>query len=69
MRILIVGAGALGGFVGARLAQAGEAVTLLDTNRARVRLLNEAGLRITQTGQDEIQVPVQVWFGMAGTVM
>jgi 2-dehydropantoate 2-reductase len=59
VRILIVGAGALGGFVGAWLTRAGEDATLLDVNPARARLLNDAGLLITQTGHAEVQVPVR----------
>mgnify|MGYP001425974654 FL=1 len=35
MRILIVGAGALGGLVGAYLTRSGEDVTLLEVNQAR----------------------------------
>ncbi|MGE5231241.1 MAG: ketopantoate reductase family protein, partial [Deltaproteobacteria bacterium] len=53
MRILIVGAGALGGLVGAYLTRAGEDVTLLEVNKARARLLDEDGLQITRVGQEE----------------
>ena len=53
MRILIVGAGALGGLVGAYLTRAGEDVTLLEVNKARARLLNDDGLQITRVGQEE----------------
>lgn len=60
MRILIVGAGALGGLVGAFLTRAGADVMLLEENAARARLLNEAGIQISQAGQDEICVPVRV---------
>ncbi|MEZ4585437.1 MAG: 2-dehydropantoate 2-reductase [Gemmatimonadales bacterium] len=60
MRILIVGAGALGGYVGACLCRAGEDVTLLDPNVARARLLNEQGLLIAEAGQPEARVPVRV---------
>jgi len=66
MRILIVGAGALGGLVGASLARAGEDVTLLEANAARARLLNEAGLQITQAGQEEFCVPVRVVTSVEG---
>jgi Trk K+ transport system NAD-binding subunit len=37
MRIVILGAGALGGLIGARLSQAGEDVTFLEANVARAR--------------------------------
>ncbi len=60
MRILIVGAGALGGLVGAVLTRAGADVTLLEENAARARLLNEAGLLISQAGQEEFCVRVRV---------
>jgi 2-dehydropantoate 2-reductase len=61
MKILIVGAGALGGLVGGFLARAGEDVTLLETNAARAHLLNTDGLQIVQTGRDEsITVPLRV---------
>ena len=45
MRILVVGAGATGGFFGARLAQAGRDVTFL-VRPARAALLAEHGLRV-----------------------
>lgn len=60
MRILIIGAGALGGLVGAHLAEAGEDVTLIEINQARARLLNEMGLFISQEGRDERCVRVRV---------
>ena len=60
MRILIVGAGALGGLCGAYLTRAGEDVTLLEVNQARARLLNEGGLEIARTAQEAIRVPVRV---------
>ena len=66
MRILIVGAGALGGLVGACLTRAGADVTLLEANAARARLLNEAGLQITQAGQEELCVPVRVVTSVEG---
>ncbi|WP_441251897.1 ketopantoate reductase family protein [Tardiphaga sp. 71_E8_N1_1] len=46
MRIAIVGAGALGSFVGGRLAQAKMTVSLIDSNRERVEAINRDGLRI-----------------------
>jgi 2-dehydropantoate 2-reductase len=66
MRILIVGAGALGGLVGACLTRAGADVTLVEANTARARLLNEAGLHIMQAGQEEICIPVRVVTSVAG---
>ena len=60
MRIVVMGAGALGGLIGAKLTEAGEDVVLVEINRARVRLLGEEGLLISQEGQDERCVPVRV---------
>ena len=45
MRFLVVGAGALGGYFGGRLLQAGRDVTFL-VRPARAELLREHGLRI-----------------------
>ncbi len=66
MRILIVGAGALGGMVGANLARAGEDVALLEVNTARARLLNDEGLGITRMGEEEVTVPVRVVTSVTG---
>jgi 2-dehydropantoate 2-reductase len=60
MRILVVGAGALGGLIGARLSDAGEDVTLVDVNSARARLLSEMGICITEDGKDECLVKLHV---------
>ncbi len=60
MRILVIGAGALGGLVGARLSEAGEDVFLIEVNTARARLLSEMGLCITRDGADEQQVRLRV---------
>ncbi|MEV5848406.1 2-dehydropantoate 2-reductase [Streptomyces sp. NPDC051985] len=56
MRILVVGAGATGGFFGGRLAQAGRDVTFL-VRPARARLLRERGLRLTGAGPDHVFQP------------
>ncbi len=60
MRILILGAGALGGLVGAQLARAGEDVTLVEVNAARARLLGEDGVLISRIGEPEVCVPLRV---------
>jgi 2-dehydropantoate 2-reductase len=60
MRILILGAGALGGLVGARLVRAGEDVTLIEVNAARARLLSENGVLISRIGEPEVCVPLHV---------
>lgn len=66
MQILIVGAGALGGLVGAFLTRAGAAVVLLDDNQARARVLNDQGLLISQAGQPESLFPVRVVSSIEG---
>ena len=60
MRILIVGAGALGGLIGAQLSEAGEDVVFIEVNQARAKLLNESGLNISAVGLDERCVPMRV---------
>lgn len=56
MRILVVGAGATGGFFGARLATAGRDVTFLVRPR-RADALRARGLRITGMGTRETITP------------
>ncbi len=60
MRIVIVGAGALGGLVGAQLTDSGEDVVLLEINQARTKLLNETGLFISAGALGERCVPIRV---------
>nr|3GHY_A Chain A, Ketopantoate reductase protein [Ralstonia solanacearum MolK2]3GHY_B Chain B, Ketopantoate reductase protein [Ralstonia solanacearum MolK2] len=48
-RICIVGAGAVGGYLGARLALAGEAINVL-ARGATLQALQTAGLRLTEDG-------------------
>lgn len=59
MRILVVGAGATGGYFGARLALAGRDVTFLVRPR-RARTLRERGLRVIDGGHDEVVTPTTV---------
>lgn len=56
MKILVVGAGATGGYFGARLAQAGRDVTFLVRPR-RAAVLRERGLRIIGLGEEETLTP------------
>jgi 2-dehydropantoate 2-reductase len=56
MAILVVGAGATGGYFGARLAQAGREVTFLVRPR-RAEQLRERGLRIVGQGADQVVTP------------
>src|ERR1700735_273890 len=58
MRILVIGAGATGGYFGARLAQAGRDVTFL-LRPARAAAVRANGIRLTGEGPDEA-VPVTV---------
>lgn len=56
MRILVAGAGATGGYFGARLAQGGRDVTFL-VREERAETLRRRGLRITGLGQDDVVEP------------
>lgn len=56
MSILIVGAGAVGGYFGGRLAQVGRDVTFLVT-RQRAEVLSQRGLRIVGSGGTETVKP------------
>lgn len=55
-RILVVGAGATGGYFGARLAQAGRDVTFL-VREGRAAVLRRRGLRITGLGREDVIEP------------
>jgi 2-dehydropantoate 2-reductase len=68
MRILVVGAGALGGLVGAQLTEAGEDVLLVEVNPARTKLLNETGLNISEVGRGERCVRIHVVTAVEGTL-
>lgn len=52
MKICIVGAGAIGGYMGAKLALAGETVTLI-ARGAHLRAMQEQGLRLLADGQEK----------------
>ncbi len=56
--IAIIGAGAVGGYAGGRLALAGETVTLIDAWPEHVNAMRAHGLRLSGT-QGEHTVPVQ----------
>ena len=56
MRILIVGAGAVGGYFGGRLAQAGRDVTFL-VRPARAKQLRQDGFRIISPHGDAVLTP------------
>ena len=52
MKTLIVGAGALGGIIGARLLAAGASVSLATRNSASAKEIKASGLRVTGSGGD-----------------
>jgi 2-dehydropantoate 2-reductase len=62
MRILVVGAGATGGYFGGRLVQAGRDVTFL-VREGRARTLRERGLRIVGLGERTVLEPKLVTAG------
>ena len=66
MRVLIIGAGALGGLIGARLTEAGEDATLLEINQARAQLLNESGLMVGEAHKTERCVRIKVATSLDG---
>lgn len=64
MRICIVGAGAIGGYVGARLALAGEHVTLI-ARGAHLAAIQQHGLALETAGQREVAWPALATSDMA----
>src|SRR5436190_339150 len=58
MRILVLGAGAVGGYFGGRLAEAGKDVTFL-VRGARATGLNQHGLKV-ESALGDFQVPVKI---------
>ncbi|WP_290062397.1 2-dehydropantoate 2-reductase [Amycolatopsis solani] len=56
LRILVVGAGATGGYFGGRLLQAGRDVTFL-VRPGRAKVLRDSGLRIVGLGEDTVLEP------------
>jgi len=57
MRFHVIGAGAIGGLVGAHLARAGEDVTLVDANIEHVAAIRRDGLRIQGADDFVVRVP------------
>jgi 2-dehydropantoate 2-reductase len=66
MRVLVIGAGALGGTIGALLTESGEEVVFTEANPARARLLSETGLFISEVGKDERCVRLHVVSSLEG---
>ncbi len=65
VRILILGAGAVGGFFGARLLQAGADVSFL-VRAPRARLLRESGLRLHSAHGEDFRSPVRALSAVDG---
>ena len=68
MRILIVGAGAVGGYFGGRLAEAGRDVTFL-VRPSRAKQLRQDGLRIISPHGDAVLTPKLVSAGRSMRLM
>jgi 2-dehydropantoate 2-reductase len=66
MRILVLGAGALGGLFGARLSESGQDVTLLEKNVARAKLIAEEGLYLSEADKGERRVELHVVSSIEG---
>lgn len=59
MRIIVMGAGPIGGIIGGRLARQGNDVTLVDVDPEHVRAIRERGLQVgVPDGSFNISVPV-----------
>ena len=54
MRIVVIGAGAMGGLYGGRLKLAGEDVVLVDSARAIVDAIRQNGLKLGGVGGDQV---------------
>lgn len=54
MKICVVGAGAIGGLLGGKLAIAGESVTFIETNAAHRDAINKQGLKLLMHGGGEL---------------
>ena len=65
MRVLVVGAGGVGGFFGARLARSGVPVTFL-ARGAHLAAMQRSGLRVKSTADGEWVVPVDAVADVAG---
>lgn len=58
MKVAVIGAGAMGGLFGARMAEAGQDVTLLDVDDAHLRAMAQHGL-LLETDEGTRRVPVR----------
>lgn len=64
-RILVAGAGAIGGVIAATLTRAGHDVTALDANPEHVALMRSPGLRVDELGVPSV-IPVPAVADMTG---
>ena len=59
MKIAIVGAGAMGGLFGARLALAGQDVSFVEASETTIEVISRQGLRLeTPDVQESVWVPI-----------
>ena len=59
MKIAIVGAGAMGGLFGARLALAGQDVSFVEASETTIEVISRQGLRLeTPDVQESVRVPI-----------
>ena len=54
MHIAVIGAGSLGAVYGARLAQSGQDVTLIDIDEEHIASINAHGLRFEEDGMETV---------------
>ena len=66
MRIVVVGAGALGGLIGTHLTEAGEDVTFIEINEERAATLDREGIYLNEEGFSARLVPVKVRTSVEG---
>lgn len=66
MKIAVIGAGALGSYVGAVLSDAGEEVVLYDVRKDYVELLGKEGLTITPAGGTSKQYHPKITADLSG---
>ena len=60
-RIAIVGAGAVGGYIGAHLARAGQRITLIDPWPEHVETIRSQGLEISgMTDEEGFVIPIDI---------
>ena len=52
MNVTVIGAGAIGGHIAAKLAAAGERVTVVARGGAHLRAIRERGLKLKENGEE-----------------